>query len=170
MRYKTHVLFAFFLVIAGIYPSAALSWLTSSTSEEKQPITCGDNLVTGMRCTGGYCDNIRLRCSSQRFDTGNRRWQNWTWDGNFIPSARCGYNQVITGVACKDSWCGKISIECTTLREYRVLTNDCEPSGTISEEGSGRIGFTADYYAVAVSCQGLWCDDKEFRICKIEER
>jgi hypothetical protein len=51
-------------------------------SEENQPLNCPNrHLVTGLQCTGSYCDNIRLECSGilnssiGSFNTGFREWK-----------------------------------------------------------------------------------------------
>src|SRR5690606_32440259 len=49
---------------------------TPATSEEDgaaSPAQCASGLVSGLRCTGRYCDNMALKCSSGQA-LGERSW------------------------------------------------------------------------------------------------
>lgn len=61
--------------------SAAWGW-SPWLSEEADPFFgfCGyGNAVSGFRCSGGYCDDISIRCESMPYGiaTRSRGWSGW---------------------------------------------------------------------------------------------
>lgn len=74
-------------------------------------------LVKGLRCTGGYCDNISFNVvnTSKVIITGLWRWKPF-FSEESPGSSICNKNQFVTGLGCKGSNCDNISIHCSTVR------------------------------------------------------
>jgi hypothetical protein len=69
-------------------------------------------LVTGIDCSGSYCDNIRLECTQiVQLVYGVPYWlgvTNCSWSGWYSEeqgSVDFGWNRFITGVECQGSYC-----------------------------------------------------------------
>ncbi len=169
------LLFATFSLLSQTSPIAQ-EW-TDKTSEEDRynPISCGNKGMSGMRCRGGYCDNIELYCSRRRFGNAERQWSRWLWNSQFRDHHRCPRGMLITGVACRDFWCGKISVECTRLatrytryrRTIYRITDDCQTTDWLSEEGSGEMLFPRNWFPTEIEISGTYNDDKKFHICRV---
>ena len=74
-----HILCLAVLVGVQFVPQTVLAqtYTRGFISEEVRfaPATCdvGD-VVAGFRCSGGYCDNVALRCRNTNFRLVNRSW------------------------------------------------------------------------------------------------
>jgi hypothetical protein len=61
-------------------------------------------IVTGIRCTGGYCDNIALECTQPQAGTLTNCW--WTgWLSEEAEFDYFGVGNFITAVECKGRYC-----------------------------------------------------------------
>jgi hypothetical protein len=160
-------------------------WTNRHISEENPPLNCPDNrLVTGIHCEGAYCDNIRLRCSGSplssvgSFNTGFREWTTFISEEtpygtcamketqNYYPGSNLFYG-VITGLSCKGKYCDDISLECSAIMNNGPNFSYCYWHGPVSEEDGGSLLFPDNYYAIALYCQGKYCDDKWFYVCPL---
>ena len=78
--------------LAGILASLLLALPPAATaqsiSEETPPATCGNRLVTGITCSGRYCDNLQPICGTARHEIFDIRWSAFvSEEGNAL--ARC---------------------------------------------------------------------------------
>lgn len=170
-------------VSLGALSARADSW-SQFTSEETQPLTCRlGTFVTGLRCTGRYCDNVALRCSDQRLpiEIHDRFWsENISEEsgrnkvGHRIESEEFGFViGVISGIACSGSYCDNVSVEFTVL--HNAEFKNCFWTSWVSEESGGTWEldpgrYPAAVYPAAVQCRGSYCDDKRFELCQISRR
>ncbi len=91
-------------------PLQADDW-TPSTSEEQgeaSPALCGSGLVSGLRCSGRYCDNVALKCSSNAF-LGERSWAPYVSDEGTTEYV-CPDGRFVDGVRCTGRYCDNLSV------------------------------------------------------------
>ena len=136
---------------------------TAPTSEEYRPVYCADNqLVSGVFCRGGYCDNIGFKCT----DVPNAISQSASWTDFFseeAPSSRTCSNGFAVGVRCLGSYCDDISLLCAQARNQ---PQSCYwTTATFSDEQRD-IDFPSGYYLAGAQCFGDYCDNKTFYLCK----
>ena len=79
---------------------------TPYTSEEYPPIRCHQGgLMSGVSCTGRYCDNLAL------LEPVPLR--------GIAQQVYCPYGGFITGLACQGHYCDNIAVECSPLVNRR---------------------------------------------------
>ncbi|RKG75075.1 hypothetical protein D7W79_21275 [Corallococcus exercitus] len=86
------------------------TWTASFSEESTRPTICPNgSWVTGLSCSGGYCDNVSLECTpiSGR-SAGNCYWSDPIADGKstFIAPA----NHFIRGAKCAGWWCESMTL------------------------------------------------------------
>jgi hypothetical protein len=149
--------------------SSQISW-TGPGSEEDPPRACPvGTALNGIRCTGGWCDNVDLKCVPVPSNTtaSNRTWT--TYFSEEVGGRVCQSQAVpppngyITGMECKGGWCDNISLECTAFNNIEFL--DCHYTGYVSEEAGGELHFPQGYLAAGARCSGARCDNMRFLIC-----
>jgi hypothetical protein len=167
---RTHITWALRLLapallgLVMLIPADATAQSTPMTSEEYPPIGCNSGqAVTGVRCTGSYCDNIGAYCGAVGTSTTTSR--SWT---SFVSeegggTRYCPGSGIMTGLACNGRYCDNISLECTTFSG--VTPRFCYWTGWVSEEYGGTLLFPSGQYAAGMQCGGSYCDNKRFYIC-----
>jgi hypothetical protein len=140
------------------------SW-TGYTSEENPPLICpyGQG-VQGAHCTGSYCDNTSLYCTTTGRSTG---WGSWTpyFSEEGSASGHCqGGDMWMTGISCNGSYCDNISLLCSQMSGSS--TGSCSWSGWYSEE-QGPFYAPWGYFIKGVQCSGRYCDNKRYRYCQL---
>lgn len=159
-----HIVMSLCVVLTLSISVQAYEW-TGWTSEEREPRVCDfDKFQSGFRCSGSYCDNVRLECHNSGI-TGitNRRWLSQISEEN--GGVRfCPWGEFVSGVAASGRYADNISLECADAAG--VGWNSCYWTGWVSEENGGTRYFPGGYYAVGVQCSGSYCDNKRFYICQ----
>jgi len=173
-------LFIVLLIIVNPLLSYSDSWTARATSEESPPLTCRlGSLVSGFRCSGKYCDNIKLECTNNNYEISARNWEDYVSeedrrstemvDGLLVRRndnlQLCGTKGFLTGVGCKGSYCDNISIECSVIKGVERRTNGFWTTW-VSEEKGGTLQFPRGYYAAGIECKGKFCDNKRFYVCR----
>jgi hypothetical protein len=144
---------------------AVYSGWTFATSEEYPPYGCdGASLVNGVRCTGGYCDNVALYCVPTGGARGGSFWTTY-FSEEGVNYRYCAYGQYITAVSCRGGWCDNVALQCTYIAN--ITRGDCHWTGYISEEYGGTLYFGTGYYAVGARCAGAYCDNMSFYVCRV---
>jgi len=153
-------------------------------SEETTPVSCGRNLVAGITCRGGYCDNITPICGGFNQDVYDIRWSQFVSEENggevscnvTNPFERgdwpAGEPAFIAGFACNGSYCDNIALECVALRNAFPESYggpSCNWTGWVSEE-TPTLRFPPGQAAVRMQCRGRYCDDKRFLVCPVRAR
>ncbi len=166
-----------FLMITN--SAIADSWTSSFSEEGRGQETCSSQTaLSGIQCTGHYCDNMSLRCGYVgNVASTSSWWENYiseeytggsdTVDGIVVRvngnMQRCQTKGYIAGIACGGSFCDHISLYCREFSNKRP--QNCEWTRWISEEYGGRLVFPHNKYAVAIKCYGSFCDHKKFLVC-----
>ena len=152
---------------------AAQTQVLSPISEETPPAICrSGSFISGIRCTGQYCDNIEITCTQLPGATvgADHRWTPWVSEESTSP-AWCGPGpNLIAGLACGGRYCDNISLYCVPLVNLSVIR--CLNTRFVSEESGGFLSFlegTPSGVMVAnqLSCSGGYCDNISFRVCQI---
>jgi hypothetical protein len=158
------------LVVAGLLLLAPLQgfadFWTGYTSEEYPPARCHQGgIMSGVACTGGYCDNMALLCSQTSYPYALRFWSPYISE-EAPNSYICPSGGFITALDCNGGYCDNLAVECTPLvnRGRRA----CYWTGSISEEGAELI-FPAGYYAAGLRCTGRYCDNVAFYVCQVDD-
>jgi hypothetical protein len=148
----------------SIVPHAVNSW-SARTSEEYPPLTASNGrLISAMRCTGSYCDNVYLGYENV---SGASYGANY-WTGYFSEEGAnnrtCAGNYFMTGISCKGSYCDDVALQCTDTRKTKV---GCQWQPYFSEEAAYSY-LPQGYYAAGLGCRGSYCDDKTIYACRAQ--
>jgi hypothetical protein len=178
-RMRTTLVFFAMLACFGTLPAFA-----KPISEETPPTSCGNKLVTGIKCTGKYCDNIAPICGSSVHEIYDIRWSGFvSEEGSAVASCNVsnpyergdwpdGEPAFITGFSCKGKYCDNVALECVALRDAFPASlggKSCMWTGWVSEE-TPTLRFKKNFAAIRMSCKGKYCDNKRFLICPIRAR
>ncbi len=130
-------------------------------SEETPPATCSSGqIVTGVDCSGPYCDNVQIECHGFGGAHGTRTWSSWFWENSGRECSGKGY---ITGLACKDSYCDKIKVQCGSTN---LGKSNCSWTGWYSEEQPPYLAPAGKAIA-GIQCNGNHCDNKSYKVCSV---
>ncbi|MEP7121050.1 MAG: hypothetical protein ABJE95_09080 [Byssovorax sp.] len=140
------------------------SW-TPFTSDGLPPLYCDSgSLMSSVRCTGRYCDNIATYCQNDGVGKpGAQRATPYFSDEN--PAMLCNVDEWVTSISCTGSYCDNVSLTCTKLVTPNVVHNSCMWTGWVSEEFGGQLNFPAGYYMAGAQCSGSYCDNMRFWVC-----
>ncbi len=155
----------------------ALSASLGPISEETQPAICNPgSLVTEVKCTGKYCDNLKIKCGGPAGEFHARRATNAVWTSLKSEESGgmnvCPTDHYIAGFACNGRYCDNLSLYCVKLRGVTRTSFPCADKGPISEENGGRLKFTEEtlglkFGAISMHCTGRYCDNKKFKVCPL---
>lgn len=162
------------LIVALISVSA----FGQTTSDELPPVSCGNRLVTALRCSGRYCDNITLSCGGPAHQIYDVKWTAFISEEGgaeascdlvapFFGKADKALG-FVTGVKCRGSYCDDVSLQCVSLRDARANETRCQWTRWISEE-TGPIVFAPGTGATKMQCRGRYCDDMRFWVCPVRK-
>ena len=172
MRRRHLVLIVFTTMSLLASAAMAQTEVLPPISEETPPAVCKSGwFVSGIRCTGSYCDNIEITCSKLPGSSvgADHRWTPWVSEESSSP-AWCGPGPgLLAGMACKGRYCDNVSLYCVPL--VNLSSVRCWTTRSISEEGGGKLSFvegaTAPVFARQLSCSGGYCDNLAFYVCQI---
>ena len=165
------------IVLAGIMAwgsASAQTQVLGPISEETPPAVCWAGwFVSGIRCSGRYCDNIEITCTKIPGATvgSDNLWTPWVSEENSSP-ALCGPGpNLIAGFACNGGYCDNVSLYCVPLVNLRTI--HCWQTRAVSEEHGGVLSFREGssggiVVATQMSCSGSHCDNKTFHVCEIK--
>lgn len=141
-------------------------------SEETGPATCQPGTyISGIRCTGRYCDNISITCIPLR--GGSRvHYGSWTnWVSEEQGRIECPPNHLVAGLKCGGRYCDNVSLYC--VRAPRMRIYNCRDTSFVSEEQGGTLWFTegddAPKFATSMRCSGDYCDNISFNVCEVSK-
>jgi hypothetical protein len=185
MSFKGRKMMRGFLLALGLILLFSVSGFAQLTiSDETPPTSCGNKLVTGIKCAGRYCDNITPICGSVIRDIYDIRWSGFvSEEGSAVANCNVpnpfdrvdspeGESAFITGFSCKGSNCDNIALECVALRDAFPGSqggSSCRWTDWVSEE-TPTLQFPAGFGAIRMACRGGYCDDKRFFVCPIRSR
>jgi hypothetical protein len=146
-------------------PRTVSSW-SLLTSEESPPVTASNGqLVSAMRYTGNYCDNVALGYEGGYGGFGLNYSTNY-WTPYFSEE---GTNSQIcpdgfmTGISCRGRYCDDVSLQC--MRVFGRRKGFCTWQPWFSEEA--QYSYLQDgYYAAGLACRGDYCDDLSIYACQ----
>jgi hypothetical protein len=142
-------------------------------SEEQGIAQCGSGyLLSGIECSGSYCDNKRLRCcpylGGQPDSTATRYGLPWiseeTGGGrtNFVVTG-----DFLDGLACRGRYCDDIFPY--AVRSQRIRNNGaCSWSGQFSEEPPSGVSCPSGSYVSGIQCIGRYCDKLSLQCCRAQ--
>ena len=169
-------LYTLILAMAAISGHPATAESLGPISEETPPASCNPgSFISAIKCTGRYCDNIRISCG--RFANaalGSATWMNWVSEEQ--GASACPANHLVAGFACRGSYCDDISLLCVEVTNLNVISCVAE-TRRVSEEGGGQLSFSEHsdvagqlIFATSMKCFGRYCDNKAFRVCEVTAR
>lgn len=167
------LLFAF----AAAFSAPLLAETLGPISEENPPATCDPGaFVTSIRCTGDYCDNIKIECSHiGGVDMGSASWTPFVSEEGG-GRRECPANHYIAGFACNGRYCDNLSLYCVEAMNLTLI--GCSMTSRVSEEdggklylGHGIVDKAGQHIAArSVQCTGGYCDNKAFEVCEVALR
>jgi hypothetical protein len=153
-------------LLMSVSGSALAVW-SSSTSEEKPPLTASNhNLINRFYCSGSYCDNIWINTVGTYRNFGSNYWTSFFSEEGASTGANqriCSGSGFMTGIACNGGYCDNVSIQCTTLDS--TTRGSCYWTPYFSEEAAYSDLLASGYYAAGLTCRGSNCDDKSIYAC-----
>ncbi|GMV48461.1 MAG: hypothetical protein NBKEAIPA_03280 [Nitrospirae bacterium] len=175
IRSMSVILCVAILVSVQTMPTTAFAESLGPVSEEYPPAACDPgSYVSSVKCTGKYCDNMKITCFDLPNATiGRAQWMPWiSEEGGGM--RQCPANHYIAGFACRGKYCDNVSLYCVELKN--VEPSRCEFTRFVSEEGGGYLSFflgdTAGQHFAAkgMHCTGSYCDNKQFEVCELRQR
>jgi hypothetical protein len=116
---------------------------------------CGDDrVVTGIECSGRYCDSKRLKCCNvANVVPFGSSWENNSSISEESPNSYSNDNAVMVGLKCSGSYCDNL----TPI----MRNNSAGQSGSwvpyfSEEQGLGEC--PAGSYVAGIACSGSYCD------------
>ncbi|RZA25149.1 MAG: hypothetical protein EOP10_07740 [Proteobacteria bacterium] len=159
----------FYCLFFGLVSLAQANTWTPSTSDENgkgSPAVCENSLISGLKCTGRYCDNVSLQCSDGLATEARGEWSPGFSEEN-APYI-CPYGEFVQSLACEGRYCDSVSVKCA--RAPSVQENACYWRGQISEENGGAFEFGKGVYLKGLKCSGRYCDRLESYVCQTQEK
>ena len=181
---RLKLLRAFLLALGLILLFSVSGFPQLTISEETPPTSCGNKLLTGITCSGGYCDNISPICGSVIRNIYDIRWSGFvSEEGTAVANCNVpnpfekgdwptGEPAFITGLSCNGSNCDRVALECVALRDAfpeSLGGGSCRWTSWVSEE-TPTLRFPAGFGAIRMECKGKYCDDKRLFVCPIRAR
>jgi|GEM_PF-2662201 len=146
----------------------AQDWRPYFSEENNGETVCAGG-IDGLRCNGGYCDNISLACKAGAIGAAAGGWSPWFSEERPNNIFRCQRGTVATGMRCDGGNCDNLSVRCDPVPD-KVLS-DCRTTGFISEESPNDSAFFgSDRVLVGVECRGSNCDNKRLEHCAVADR
>lgn len=146
---------------------AAFNSETPWFSEEQGPAMCPwGQVANGMRCSGSYCDSVKIGCNAYLGAPLGGSWRPAISEEGGNNLMLCPGDGMVDGASCSGSYCDNISFHCvdTTLHK----TNNCGWTGWFSEETPAWTTIVSGEQAVAgVQCRGRYCDDMRMYLCSM---
>jgi len=144
----------------------AVSDWTAWFSDEDQGSASCNGLISGMECSGWYCDSIRLQCDySLGMDHGASYQTSWFTDGD-TANMKCNSGEFVTAIQCSGSFCDNMRLTCTSVPSTRQ--SNCRELAWFSDE-SGPQAFTEGTRLVGLECRGSFCDDLLPYVCDVSQ-
>jgi len=141
----------------------APEWTAWFSDEGWGSASC-NGLISGMDCSGRYCDKVRLGCDySVGMDHGASHRNSWFSDDS---ESVCSSGQFVTAVQCKGRYCDDMRITCTSVPSTRQ--SNCRWLGRFSD-GSGQQVFPEGARLTGLACTGRYCDDLRPRVCDVHQ-
>lgn len=155
MKNKLGMGLAIATLLVAATASAAAYWTPWVSEEGGGPETgCSayNEAANGSGCSGSYCDNVRLQCTTMPFNASivpsSVYWSEWTSEENSGLTTYFGggwfqYDEddyhvchawnnqpgFITGMKCSGRYCDKISVECGQARASLLRGGASYPVG-----------------------------------------
>ena len=149
----------------GAPATEAVSNWSPPTSEEPPPLTAfSANLISGMQCTGSYCDNVALGYEAAfGINYGRNSWTPYYSEEGTNWAICDGSTGFMTGISCQGSYCDNVSLQCTGV--IGKTKGSCAWQPWFSEEAQYSI-LPGGYYAAGLACRGGYCDDFSIYACQ----
>ncbi|RYZ56386.1 MAG: DUF946 domain-containing protein [Proteobacteria bacterium] len=159
-----------FFALSSPTPLFAGDWTPSTSDEngENSPARCDNGLVTGLACSGRYCDNVSLQCSDNQATEG-RDWSPYFSEEN-NEGYTCPNGEFIQSVRCSGKFCDNVSVRCAKALEVESDPNSCYWRPGVSEEGGGKTEFGTGTHLRGLRCRGKYCDALETYVCPTQEK
>ena len=142
-------------------------WTAWFSDEDRGSASC-NGLISGMECSGRYCDSVRLGCDySLGSDHVSSRWKGWFSDGDNSKSL-CDKGQFVTAVQCKGRYCDDLRLSCASVPSSLVQSN-CRWLGWFSDE-NGKQVFPEGTRLTGLACTGRYCDNLRPYVCNVHQR
>ena len=135
--------------------------ISEETANHRGP--CGvDQAITGMQCTGSYCDNLYIYCADSPGLIDNSApaffggWVTAVWQGY----SDCGVDGVAVGVECFGSYCSWLRLVCKPLlRRFDGHGNyTCSTGLQYFSDEEPFCSFNGSYLQ-ELGCNGDYCDN-----------
>jgi hypothetical protein len=156
----------FFLASSTTVTAQAQGW-TPYVSEEQgeaNPAVC-NGLVSGLGCSGRYCDNVGLECTTP-LGLGESTWSPYFSEEGSAEYV-CPEGQYVTGARCTGRYCDNMSVRCTRAPDLTVQR--CFWTPEISEENGGKIEYGEGTYLRGLHCSGRYCDNLRSYVCQTKQ-
>jgi hypothetical protein len=99
---------------AGVYDRSTRFWWSPWFSEEGEgQFLSSAGFVSGIACSGAYCDNLRLNYFSSSLVRNNGQCRfTRPFSGEGSASGNCGDNEFVAGCRCSGPYCGNLELWC----------------------------------------------------------
>jgi hypothetical protein len=169
------------IVLLSACPTSALAECTElkAISEEKEigrVAVCPPRFaVSGVKCSGSYCDNVTLSCCRYMTDKDERGEsvgggapdeKDWTVGfsehGHLNPASRRSFG-LLTGLQCEGQYCS--SMKMLVHSPYAQATEPCVWLDPVSEQNKEGANCASGYFVSDMKCSGSYCSNISLQCC-----
>ncbi|EOD12735.1 hypothetical protein EMIHUDRAFT_120042, partial [Emiliania huxleyi CCMP1516] len=124
-------------------------------------------VITGVRCSGKYCDSMQLKASqieSTNYSSALTTYTEWFSEEN-SGSGKCAPDYVVTAVKCKGRYCDSLRLRCNKLKSGgRWTSEEYETSKFSSSRRQSGIGecYKPSTSVIGIKCFGDYCGQKNW--------
>lgn len=149
-----------------VVPLPACTWTASFSEEGSASERCPSGfVVTGLRCSGSYCDNLSLRCCPYQATADTAAAIGLSAPFSEEGSAQATVtNAWVSGATCSGKYCDNLVLHYLSTAKLSH-TGQCSWSEWVSEEGSGERLCADGTYVAGMKCKGSYCDNMSLYCC-----
>jgi hypothetical protein len=131
-------------------------------------------LLSGMKCSGGYCDNKVLKCCPYLDGNADAQMRNYHSEWISEESGGGRSNQYstrdfINGLSCRGAYCDDVFPHAVSSPRFRNA-GACRWTRYFSDEPPAGAQCGGDTFVAGIRCRGSYCDDLSLQCCQLQRR
>lgn len=154
-------------------PCLNLPPMSEESGRDSRRCTSG-YLLSGIECSGRYCDNKRLRCCPYLDGQADRTARNYSsrWISEETGGGRSNQystKDFINGLTCRGSYCDDLYPHATQSAHFRN-TGVCRWTAFFSEEPPSKANCAGGSFVAGMKCSGSYCDNLSLQCCELRRQ
>lgn len=153
-------------IIVNAVPTLPACYDTMA-SDGYGPVECQSGFaVSGVRCTGKYCDNMYVTCCPYQSTSDPLATYVWSsWFSEESPNNKyISGNGFMCGLKAKGDYSDQLALKILTSPNLKH-TGACQRLGSFSEEQAAGAKCSTGSFATGIECYGDNCDNMYLTCC-----